>query len=73
MATQFKHHHVWSVAGKCVRSNANCDATRCGATVVQFRRGKPYEMRCKAAVGKYPNLCDRCFRCSRQTWEEMSA
>lgn len=58
MGMHFVHHHSWGVDGKCRK----CPAKRCGATVVQFRRGRPLEMRCKAAVGKIPNLCDRCSK-----------
>jgi hypothetical protein len=57
MGMHFKHHHSWRVDGRCRK----CSAKRCGATVVQFRRGKPFEMRCKAAAVK-PNICARCER-----------
>jgi hypothetical protein len=67
MGMHFSHHHSWDVSGKCRR----CPVKRCGATVVQFRLGKPIEMRCKAAAGRIPNLCDRCAERQQATWENF--
>jgi len=74
VGAHFKHHHVWGVSGKCEKSNANCDATRCAATVVQFRRGQPHEMRCKARAFTKAGLCMRCDEMQRRlAHEEASA
>ena len=62
-----RHRHKWDKQGRCVnRDWHNCDAERCTATTVQFRRSEPLEMRCRAAVeletGKnaFDPLCVRC-------------
>jgi hypothetical protein len=75
MGMHFAHHHVWGVFGKCVSTKVkNCEARRCAGTVVQFRRGQPFEMRCKARAFTKAGLCMRCDeRERRMAHEEASA
>jgi len=62
MGMHFVHTHSWGVSGKCRK----CEAVRCAATVVQFRRGKPLEMRCKARAFTKAGMCMRCDDRARQ-------
>ena len=62
-----RHWHKWNDLGRCINQDwRKCDATRCTATVMQFRRGRPLEIQCKAAVeiesgtNDFDLLCVRC-------------
>lgn len=70
MGMHFGHtHHLWGLDGKCRK----CDATRCAATVVQFRRGKPHEIRCKARAFTKAGYCMRCDAKQFQRYQQECA
>ena len=68
--TVYRPHraHCWGADGKC----KYCSAERCCGKVVQFRRGKPHEMRCKARAFKM-GFCTRCDERARRAVESESA
>ena len=68
MGMHYAHHHRWGVSGKC--RSINCESERCAGKVVQFRRGRPLEMRCKARASTKGGLCIRCDERERQMAEK---
>lgn len=72
-----RHWHKWDERGICVnREFGICSARRCIGIVVQFRRGRPLEIRCKAAeeldtgANVFDKLCTRCRRLQKEIAEE---